>query len=91
MAAVIRDRFQGNNFDGPYTDWWQVTPSDGVMLTELPRALWVGSAGQITVRSRNGSSSVPIIIPVAGTLLKIRPAWVMETGTTASTHLVAFV
>lgn len=67
----------------PSTGFGAVTPSDAASLPQLPRALYVGTGGDLTVRSANGVSVLFASVS-AGSILPIRPDKVMATGTTAS-------
>ena len=65
-----------------------VTPHDTEPLTEVPKALYVGGAGDVAMRGVDGAAdqiwrSVP-----PGTILPFRPSHVRATGTTA-THILA--
>lgn len=64
-----------------------VTPSDSTAFAFRPRALYVGGAGDVTVKWTNGTQTTFKAVPV-GTTLPICPVYVMATGTTA-TQLVA--
>lgn len=67
----------------PVRDASQVTPSDAADLAILPRALYVGQAGNIALRMAGGQDVTFQNLP-AGSLLPVRPARVLATGTTAS-------
>lgn len=89
--AGITDRYHGNFVVGPYVDGFVVTPSNDALLQELPRALYVGTAGQVNIKFPNNTSVIPLIVPAGGVTIKVRPAFVMATGTTASTFIVALL
>ncbi len=59
-----------------------VTKSDTTVFTRIPSALYVGTAGDVTVRSEAGDSLV--FQAVAGGIIPCRVDKVMSTGTTAS-------
>ncbi len=95
------DPFYGRkDYTGPMQHAFAVTPSDSVELTAIPRGLYIGGAGDVTVILRgdpiNGTSpatqttTVPVTYKAvpAGTLLPIAAAYVKATGTTA-TNIVA--
>ena len=60
-----------------------VSPSDSADLVYVSRGLYVGGAGNITVIDMDGNSVLFTAVP-AGTILPIRAARVMSTGTTAT-------
>jgi len=80
MAAP--DRTQGG-FGEPGTDAIAVTPDDSTDLSFLPRAIYVGGAGDLTVEMKSGNSVKFSAVPV-GTLLPIRVNKVKTTGTSAT-------
>jgi len=57
-------------------------------LATLPRALWIGGAGDVTLILLKDSLAVTLVGIPAGTLLPVRPKRIKATGTTA-TSLVA--
>ncbi len=83
------DRFSDlpTTLTAPARDAEAILPSDSTDIATLPRALYVGSAGDVAVAMAGGASVVFRNVP-AGALLAIRPRRVLATGTTA-TDLVA--
>jgi len=79
------DRFEGKaqGFESPATGGFAVTPTDGVDLLEVTRALYVGGAGDVQVTLQSGSTLIFSNVN-AGTFLPIRAVRVLATGTTAS-------
>lgn len=67
----------------PARDGADVAPNDAADLPELPRALFVGQTGNISVVLAGGQ---PVLFQncQAGSVLPVRAARVMQTGTTAS-------
>lgn len=66
----------------PARSAFTILPSDTQSLAILPKAILVGSAGQIALRAVD--SSVDVTLTVApGQLLPIRALYVRATGTTA--------
>lgn len=61
-----------------------ITPNDGVVLTNIPRQLYIGSAGDLTVLLVDDTAPVLFKAVPAGTVLNIRPIRVMASGTGAS-------
>ncbi len=80
MAAP--DRTQGG-FGEPGCDAVAVTPHDSNDLSFLPRAIYVGGAGDLNVEMKSGNTVKFSAIPV-GTLIPIRVNKVLSTGTTAT-------
>jgi hypothetical protein len=69
------------------THWSAITPTDGVTLTTVPKALWVGGAGNINMIGKDapaGATGVTWSGIPAGTLLSARPRQVNATLTTAT-------
>ncbi len=67
----------------PARSGFTVTPSDTNIFTVCPRALYIGSDGNVTVKMFEGMTLTFTNIP-AGLLLPIRVQQVLKTGTTAS-------
>jgi hypothetical protein len=64
--------------------FFAVTPSDSASLPNKPRALYVGTAGNLAIRNTTDGVTVTLVGVPAGSLLPVRPDRVMATGTTAS-------
>lgn len=60
-----------------------IVPSDGNDLASLPRAIFVGTAGDLAV-TMAGGQSVTLRGVAAGSTLPIRVRRVLATGTTAA-------
>jgi hypothetical protein len=67
----------------PAVDWFAITPSDTADMARTPRAIYVGGAGNVAVRSREGND-VTFTAPPVGTVLHIAPVRVLVTGTSAT-------
>ena len=61
-----------------------ITPSDGVALATLPRAIFVGTGGTITLRAIDSAQDVVLRGLAAGQTVDIRAVFVRASGTTAS-------
>jgi len=85
------DGFQNSSpsLSGPAAHGFAVTPNDSTTLSETTRALYVGSAGAVTVLMASGASVTFTGIP-AGTMLPVRVTKVMASGTSA-TDIVGLV
>jgi len=70
------------SLNAPGENWAEVEASTNALAT-VPRALWVGTGGNLSVTSMAGDSETFVNVP-SGTLLSIRPAYINTNGTTAS-------
>ena len=68
---------------GPSDKPFEITPHDTNPLEKLPRALYIGGAGNVKLRGLNGTADVTMIAP-AGTVLLVRAQYIRSTGTTAT-------
>jgi hypothetical protein len=72
-----------SSYDGPATDGFTVIPADATVFAQPTRALYVGGAGNVTVRMISNNivtfSSVPV-----GTVLPIRITAVFANSTATS-------
>ncbi len=69
--------------ESPATHGFVVTPNDGIDLPEVTRALYVGAAGAVALVLASGAS-VSLSGVHGGTVLPLRVARVLATGTTAT-------
>lgn len=69
---------------------YAVTPNDGVALAEIPRRLYIGKGGDVTVLLVD--DTVPILFKAVptGAILPIRPIRVMDTGTDAENIIALY-
>jgi type 1 fimbria pilin len=74
----------------PATRALAVTPSDTVALVDIPKALYVGTAGDIVMRGVNASADTLWKAVPAGAILPFRAQYVRATGTTAADMLVLY-
>jgi hypothetical protein len=73
--------------DGPLNSashGFAITPHATNPLEQVTRALWVGGAGNIAVRFRDGSADVTIVGVPAGMVLDFAVTHVRAAGTTAT-------
>jgi hypothetical protein len=82
MAAEDGFEHYSPSINQPSSEWVAVTPDDDTDLAFLPRAVWVGTGGDLTCITEEGSTTT-ITVPDA-TLLPVRPARIKSTGTTAT-------
>jgi hypothetical protein len=94
MAAT--DRFaksQGpwpaEQLSDPVSSAAAITPSDSTPLTQIPKAIYVGVTGDITMQLKSDSASVLFkAVPVG--VLPVRPLQVFATGTGATNILALY-
>jgi len=72
----------------PATAAFAVVPHDVTPLGVIPKALYVGSGGDIAMRGVNDTADAVWKNVPGGTILPFRPRHVRATGTTA-TNLIA--
>lgn len=61
-----------------------ITPSDGTDLTDIPKALFIGTAGDISVDPVDGPGTAVIFKAPQGVFDAVRVKRVRSTGTTAA-------
>lgn len=61
-----------------------VTPSDAAELASIPRALFVGTGGNITLRLADDGADVLLKNVQSGQVLDVQARFVRATGTTAA-------
>ncbi|SEN60055.1 hypothetical protein SAMN05192583_3117 [Sphingomonas gellani] len=61
-----------------------VVPSDTTALSRLPKALYVGTGGHVTLRCADDGADVVFRNVPAGTIIRARARYVRATGTTAA-------
>lgn len=76
-----RNQFPSRDALGGASEAYAVTKADAD-LDQVPRALWVGTAGDLTVRFGTDTNVVIKNVP-AGTLLPIRPTQIRNATTAA--------
>lgn len=67
-----------------------VVPHDSNALIDIPKALYVGGAGQVTMRGVDGGVDQAWKNVAAGTILPLRAQYVRATGTTATDILALY-
>lgn len=79
------DRYSNHTqaLDAPATHGFAITPDDGTDLSEITRAVYVGSSGSLAVTFTSGAELVMPNVP-AGSLLPLRLQRVRATGTSAT-------
>jgi hypothetical protein len=91
-VSVAADKFA--NFQGglqtPVRTSFVITPSDTTELPFVTRAIYIGSAGNLTARLADDTTSVAFNGLPPGTVLPIRVRQVYATGTTSGIVMVGF-
>lgn len=82
----MTDRFQSSadTVSSPAEDALAIVPHDTNPLGSVPKAIYVGGAGNIAMRGISGAADVTFRNLPAGSILPFRPAFVRATGTTAT-------
>lgn len=68
----------------PSESAYSVTPSDSDPLPSIPKYLYVGEPGRVTLRTKNANTDVVFENVPAGSYIYVRASHVRSTGTTAS-------
>lgn len=88
----MSDPFSGVS-DAPFapaTRALAITPDDTNPLTDIPKGLYVGTGGTITMRGVNGTADQVWKNVPSGTILPFRVQYVRATGTTAADLLALY-
>ncbi len=80
----------GDSPSAPSTYALAVTPHDVNALTDIPKALYVGTSGDITMRGKNGAADQIWKNVPSGAILPFRAHYVRATGTTATDILALY-
>ena len=88
----MTDQFSNHadQVSAPATRAAAVTPHDSNALTDSPKALFVGTGGNITMRGVNGGTDQLWKNVPSGSLLPFRAQYVRATGTTAADLLALY-
>lgn len=74
----------------PSTRGVAVTPSDSLALPNIPKALFIGVAGDLVTRGVNDTADLTFKNLTAGSILPFRAQFVRATGTTAASIVALF-
>ncbi|WP_407496372.1 hypothetical protein [Pseudooceanicola sp. MF1-13] len=74
------------SLDAPIRGAEAIVPDDAIDLPTLPRAIYVGAGGDISVTLADGDTVTLAAVP-AGSFLPLRVSRVFTTGTTAGAML----
>jgi hypothetical protein len=78
-----------DSVSAPATHAVTVVPNDAVPLGDVPKALYVGTGGTITMRGSGAADSMWTNVP-SGTVLPFRARYIRATGTTAADILALY-
>ena len=86
----MTDRFEHvtDTPNSPSRSVLPVTPDDAAPLPQLPKALYVGTGGDVALRCVDDQADVVFRNVPAGGLIRARARFVRATGTTAA-HILA--
>ncbi len=73
-----------DNVSAPATRGVAVTPHDSNAIADVPKALFVGSGGDLVARGSGGGADVTFRNVQAGSLLPFRAQYIRATGTSAA-------
>ncbi len=82
MSADSFDRFSDSP-SSPARRAFAIAPHDSEELTPLPKALFVGIGGALSLRAADSAADVTLMVG-AGQILPIRARFVRASGTTAA-------
>ncbi|KQS05154.1 hypothetical protein ASG11_04075 [Sphingomonas sp. Leaf357] len=82
----MADQFSNSadQVSAPATRAVAVVPHDTNGLSDVPKALYVGTGGNITLRGVGGGADVVFRNVAGGSVLPVRAAFVRATGTSAA-------
>lgn len=82
----MADRFdsQIDSLTQPARQAFAITPHASAEIDPLPKALYVGTGGDITLRAVDGQADVLFKNVAAGQILDVRVRYVRAAGTTAT-------
>jgi hypothetical protein len=86
----MADKFanQSDSTNSPARDAFALVPSDAAVISPIPKGVYVGSGGDVTLRAVDAQADVTYRNLTDGSYIAVRPIFVRATGTTAS-NLVA--
>jgi hypothetical protein len=81
----MSDRFSNHSDSliAPARRTFEVAPNDEIPLSPIPKALFVGGAGLLTLRTVDSNADVTFSVQ-AGQILPVRASHVRSSGTTAT-------
>ena len=79
-----------DHVSAPATSVAAVTPHDSNALPDIPKALYVGTGGNITMRGVSGAADQVWKNVASGTILPFRARYIRATGTSAADILALY-
>lgn len=89
-AAAVAGYGDFTALSAPAAEAVAVTPHDSNALSRVPKALFIGTGGHLTMRGAVGSTDTVWKNIPSGTLLWFRAKFVRATGTTAADILALY-
>lgn len=75
---------QADNASSPSRAPFAVVPNDTDPLPLVPKALYIGTGGDVVLRGAGGSSDVVFRNVASGQVIDVRASYVRATGTSAA-------
>jgi hypothetical protein len=88
MADNFSGVFSGISDPGVRSE--PVTPSDATPLTDVPKALYVGTGGHVALRGTGDAAPRTWKNAPSGSIIPFRAQYVLATGTTATDILAIY-
>ncbi|TNE33771.1 MAG: hypothetical protein EP350_03410 [Alphaproteobacteria bacterium] len=81
-----KDNFQStsDSVTAPASRCFEITPNDSVELVEATKAIYVGTGGDVTLRSLDSAADVTFRNIQDGSIIDVRVSALRATGTSAS-------
>lgn len=73
----------GDSLTAPAARCFTIAPDDSADLGEAPKALYIGTGGDLVVRPLNGDEDVVFRNAISGSILDIRVRAIRASGTSA--------
>jgi hypothetical protein len=83
MANITPPRFLSTDNAAPGVYSFAITPSDSVNFTNIPRAIYVGSGGDVVMVNTDGTTCTWVAVPT-GSIIPCAAIRVNATSTGAS-------
>lgn len=82
---MLKDPFQNtaNSLNAPASNCFAITPDDLQELSQAPKAIYIGTGGDIVLRALDSDEDVVLRNTISGSILDIRIRAVRATGTSA--------
>ncbi len=89
---IVSDQFENraDHVSAPATRCVAVMPDDGVVMTPIPKGLYVGTGGDVSIEPAGGGGPVTLANVPDGYVLPVRPRIVRATGTSAAAIVALF-